>query len=160
LTTASTHELAARLLATGIAHDRIARDLWDTSSFGFLKVLAAALERAELEPMAVAGLGLTWTVIPAAERSRHGVAMEDIEGVIDVVRKAAEAEVAVVCKEDAPGEYMVSMRSKGRVDVSVVATALGGGGHRFAAGYTSYDDIGTLVEKLRTELAVTAHLDL
>jgi nanoRNase/pAp phosphatase (c-di-AMP/oligoRNAs hydrolase) len=42
----------------------------------------------------------------------------------------------------------------------VVATALGGGGHRFAAGYTSYDDIGTLVEKLRTELAVTAHLDL
>ncbi|MDQ1643259.1 MAG: bifunctional oligoribonuclease and phosphatase NrnA [Actinomycetota bacterium] len=159
-TTASTHELAARLLATGIAHDRIARDLWDTSSFGFLKVLAAALERAELEPMAVAGLGLTWTVIPAAERSRHGVAMEDIEGVIDVVRKAAEAEVAVVCKEDAPGEYMVSMRSKGRVDVSVVATALGGGGHRFAAGYTSYDDIGTLVEKLRTELAVTAHLDL
>jgi phosphoesterase RecJ-like protein len=122
-------------------------------------VLAAALERAELEPDAAGGLGLTWTVVPAAERARHGVAMEDIEGVIDIVRKAQEAEVAAVCKEDAPGEYMVSIRSKGRVDVSAVATALGGGGHRFAAGFTSYDDIDTLVKKLRSGLATQSHLD-
>ena len=46
-TTAATHELAARLLATGIAHDRIARHLWDVSSFGYLKVLGAARREAE-----------------------------------------------------------------------------------------------------------------
>jgi bifunctional oligoribonuclease and PAP phosphatase NrnA len=32
----------------------------------------------------------------------------------------------------------VSLRSKGAVDVSRVAVALGGGGHRLAAGFTGY----------------------
>jgi len=34
------------------------------------------------------------------------------------------------------GRVKVSLRSSGRVDVHGVATALGGGGHRFAAGIT------------------------
>jgi bifunctional oligoribonuclease and PAP phosphatase NrnA len=158
-TTPSTHALAARLLETGIRHDRISRDLWDTSSFGYLKVLAAALDRACLEPDVAHGLGLVWTVIPSAERDRHGVAMEEVEGVIDAVRKAAEAEVALVCKEDGAGEYKVSMRSKGRVDVSVFATALGGGGHRYAAGFTSYDDVATTVGRVRLLLEQAPLLD-
>ena len=56
---------------------------------------------------------------------------------IDLVRTAAEAEVAMVCKQVADGGWTVSMRSKGRVDVSAAAVALGGGGHRFAAGFSS-----------------------
>lgn len=55
-TTPATHELAGRLLATGIRQDLISRQLWDTTSFGYLKVLGAALERAVYEP-AAAGWG-------------------------------------------------------------------------------------------------------
>jgi len=148
-TTAQTHELAARLLATGIPHDRIARHLWDGSSFGYLKVLAGALDRAVLEPHVADGLGMVWTLIPLAERERHDVRLAEIEGIIDSVRRAAEAEVAVVCKEDAPGEYKVSLRAKGRIDVSELALALGGGGHRFAAGFTTYDNVDDAIAKVR-----------
>ncbi len=151
-TTPHTHALAARLLATGIAHDAISRQVWDTGSFGYLKVLAAALETAHLEPDAAGGLGLVWTAVPAQLRFQHGVALDELEGVIDVVRKTAEAEVALVAKEDDLGALRVSLRSKGQLDVSSVSGSLGGGGHRYAAGFTSYDGVDTTLARVRAAL--------
>jgi bifunctional oligoribonuclease and PAP phosphatase NrnA len=151
-TTAATHQLAARLLATGIRHDLISRSLWDTARFGYLKVLAMALDTAQLEPEAAGGLGLVWTVVGCAERERHGVAMDEIEGIIDVVRKTAEAEVALVLKEDEGGTYRASFRSKGGIDLGQVAVSLGGGGHRFAAGFTAGDDVDTTLAQFRAAL--------
>ncbi|NUU25565.1 MAG: bifunctional oligoribonuclease/PAP phosphatase NrnA, partial [Streptomycetaceae bacterium] len=139
-TTPDTHAMAARLLATGIPHDLISRAIWDTCRFGYLKVLSLALAAARLEPAAARGLGLVWTVVTRADREAHGIRLDEIEGVIDVVRKSAEAEVALVLKEDDHGRIQASARSKGRVDLGRVCSALGGGGHFYAAGYTAHDD--------------------
>src|SRR3954471_11003212 len=68
-TTPEVHEIAARLLRTGIAHDLIAREVFDTRSLGYLRLLASALERAALEPDALGGRGLVWTVVTAAQRA-------------------------------------------------------------------------------------------
>ncbi|MFD8592530.1 bifunctional oligoribonuclease/PAP phosphatase NrnA [Streptomyces sp. NPDC059637] len=135
-TTPATHELAARLLATGIRQDLISRELWDTSSFGCLKVVAAALERAVLEPGAADGRGLVWTVVPRADRERHHVPLDRIEGLIDALRKTAEADVALVLKEGDDGALHGSARSRGAVDLSAVCALMGGGGHSRAAGFT------------------------
>ncbi len=140
-TTPATHEFAGRLLATGIRHDEISRQLWDTVRFPYLKVLGHALDRARLDTAALGGLGLVWTVVPLADRRAHGLRLDEVESMIDVVRKAAEAEVAVVLKEDDMGAYQVSVRAKGRVDVGAVCTALGGGGHRYAAGFTAHGTV-------------------
>lgn len=148
-TTPATHEFAARLLSTGIRHDLISRRVFDTSSFGYLKVLSAALERATLEPAAASGRGLVWTWVPRADRERHGVAMHEIEGLIDVVRKVAGAEVALVLKEGEDGSFYGSSRAKGAVDLSVVCAGLGGGGHAYAAGFTSYDDVPAVLRRFR-----------
>ena len=43
-------------------------------------------------------------------------------------------------KEQPDGTNKVSLRSKGATDVGAIATGFGGGGHQFAAGYTS--DLG------------------
>ena len=59
-----------------------------------------------------------------------------LEALIDSVRCTAEADVSCVVKQVAEAEWAVSMRSKGAMDVSRVAVALGGGGHRLAAGFT------------------------
>jgi phosphoesterase RecJ-like protein len=59
----------------------------------------------------------------------------------------------MVIKEDDLGDLRVSLRSKGVADVSAVATALGGGGHRYAAGFTSDTrDIDELVAAVRVAL--------
>lgn len=152
-TTPAVHELAARLLATGIRHDKIARAIWDTNCFAYISMLGAVLSRTELEENAAAGLGLVWTYSTAEDLAAFGVGMEELEGVIDVIRTTAEAEVAAVCKQDADGTLKVSMRSKGRVDVGAVAVALGGGGHRLAAGLTSTADVPTTMERVRRLLA-------
>lgn len=159
-TTPETHYLAARLLATGIRHDLLSRRIWDQNPFGYIRLLGVALGRAVLEPAAVGGLGLIWTSVGAPELVAHGLTLEQLEGIIDVVRTAEEAEVAVVCKGDVDGSIRVSTRSKGEIDVGAVCSYLGGGGHRLAAGYTSYADVAATMAALRERLADVEYVGL
>jgi phosphoesterase RecJ-like protein len=156
-TTPQVHELAARLLATGLRHDLIARSLWDSSSLAYVQLLGRVCARAQVDAAAASGLGMVWTCVDTDDLARAGLAVGDVEGVIDVVRTAREAEVAVVLKQD--GElWKVSTRSRGAIDVGAVCASLGGGGHRFAAGFTStLDEAGTL-GSLRAALDAAPHL--
>ncbi|SBW27555.1 DHH family phosphoesterase [Protofrankia symbiont of Coriaria ruscifolia] len=147
-TTPEVHRLAARLLATGIRHDLITRTVWDTHRFSYLRLLGELLGRARLEPEH----DLVWTWCAFADLTGAGLTLDEIEGVIDIVRTTAEAEVAVVCKQDADQIWRVSVRSKGGVDVGAVCTQLGGGGHRFAAGLSSSDSLEQTMDTLREAL--------
>jgi phosphoesterase RecJ-like protein len=57
-----------------------------------------------------------------------------------------------VLKEEVGGTVRVSLRSLGAVDVRRIAEAHGGGGHRFAAGFTSDLDVGQVVAEIRSAL--------
>jgi phosphoesterase RecJ-like protein len=158
-TTPEVHELAARLLATGFRHDLVNRAIWDTAPVAFVRLLGEVCARTRLESDAVGGLGLVWTAVTADDLGRHGLGLSDIEGVIDVIRVAREAEVALVLKQEPDARAIkVSLRSKGAIDVGAVCASLGGGGHRFAAGLTSSDDVENTVAALRTALATAPHL--
>ncbi len=135
-TTPAVHELAAELLATGIDPGAISRELYDRAPYSYLGLLAAALRRATLDRDAAGGLGLVWTSVTRADRAAAGLPLDAAESVIDVIRRTDEAEVAVVLKEDDAGRWQVSTRSKSLVDVGAVCTALGGGGHARAAGFS------------------------
>jgi len=157
-TTSATHEMAARLLATGMRHDVVARHIYDDEPFGALRLLGTALDRSVLEESAVGGLGLVWTVVTGDDRAGYDLPLDAVERVIDVLRIATEAEVACVIKQDDTGAWRVSMRSKGRVDVSAVAIALGGGGHLFAAGFTGSGGPTEILDEVRASLAEQPHL--
>jgi phosphoesterase RecJ-like protein len=158
-TTPAVHELAARLLATGIRHDLISRAVWDTASLAYVRLLGDVCSRVQLDPEAAQGLGLVWTTIGVDDLERHGLQLTDVEGVIDVVRTAVEAEVALVLKEEpGTGHLRASLRSKGAIDLGAVCASLGGGGHRFAAGYTSTVGIDETLEQLRQALRTAPHL--
>jgi bifunctional oligoribonuclease and PAP phosphatase NrnA len=146
-----THVLAERLLATGIDGALIARRLLDTHPFGWLPMLSKVLGSAVLVPEAAQGLGLVHAVIRRSDR--EGLNSEEVESVIDIVRTTAEAELAAVFKETVtPEVWSVSLRSKNEIDVAALATQLGGGGHRFAAGYTAKGPIADVVAELRSAL--------
>jgi bifunctional oligoribonuclease and PAP phosphatase NrnA len=152
-TSARVHELAALLLRAGIEPGAVAHELWDRSPFGFLGLLGAAIGRARLEPAAAAGHGLVWTTVTQDDRAARGLPFEVSESVIDVVRRTDEADVAVVLKEDDNGCWQVSARSKGAADVGRACVALGGGGHRLAAGFTARGTAAEVMAALRDELA-------
>src|SRR5439155_24661165 len=61
LTTPAVHELAARLLATGIRPADISRRLFDSRPFGAMKLYGDVLARAVLEPGVAGGGGLVWS---------------------------------------------------------------------------------------------------
>jgi bifunctional oligoribonuclease and PAP phosphatase NrnA len=152
MTTPAVHELAARLLATGIQPGEISRRVFDTRPFGAVKLYGEVLGRAQLEPAAAGGVGLIWTYATLDDLRRHDQRPYVLEGLIDSVRCAAEADVSCVVKQVADGEWAVSMRSKGAVDVSRVAVALGGGGHRLAAGFTGRGTVDEVMAQIRAEL--------
>jgi bifunctional oligoribonuclease and PAP phosphatase NrnA len=145
-----THVLAARLLETGIDHADISRRLFDTAPFGWLRLLSMVTGRAQLETEV--GAGLVWTWSSTAEAAEHGLPGEQLEALVDVVRSTEEADVACVLKGQADGTWSVSMRSRGTTDLTRVALALGGGGHRAAAGFTSHADREGTIAAIRAEL--------
>jgi phosphoesterase RecJ-like protein len=50
----------------------------------------------------------------------------------------------------------VSARSKGLADVGRACVALGGGGHRLAAGFTASDQAADVMTALRRQLAIVS----
>jgi phosphoesterase RecJ-like protein len=157
-TTPQTHHIAARLLGTGIRHDIISRHIYDDEPFAAVKLLGVALSRAELDREAVNGLGLVSTYVTAQDRDVLGLPIDAVERVIDELRVATESEVACVMKEEDLGAWRVSLRSKGRVDVSAATVQLGGGGHRFAAGYTRVGERSCVLDELVAVLSSLPHL--
>lgn len=150
-TTPAAHLMAARLLAVGLDPERIARELWDRSPFGYLRLLGMVLERARLEP-GTGPAGLVWTFVTRADRAACGLPYDEVEGMIDVIRRTDDADMAVILKEDDDGAWQVSTRSKGAVDVARVCAALGGGGHVRAAGFTSHLTVEQTMTGLRALL--------
>ena len=147
-TTSGVFDLAAELLTFDIPVSQLSRTLFEEHSFAYLQLLAEALTNATLVPEQ----SFVWTSVNQELLARHGVTMEEVEGLIDIIRRTSEADVACVLKEDVDGTVKVSLRSVGATDVEQVATAHGGGGHRFAAGFTSHDDIDATVARIRASL--------
>jgi bifunctional oligoribonuclease and PAP phosphatase NrnA len=153
VTTTAVHAVAGRLLAAGVRPDVVAQQLWGSRPYGFARVLGAALSRLALDPSAVGGRGLVWTWTTSEDLVDAGLGLDEIEPVIEAVRATREADVAAVFKQDADGSYRVSTRSRGGTDVGAACAGLGGGGHRLAAGFTSYDDVETTARKLIAALS-------
>ena len=147
---AAAHRLAAELIEAGADPHSLVTPIMDTHPFPWLAVLAELLHDAELDPAAAGGLGLVHTVVPTDQVARFR--QEEVDGVVDTLRTAAEAEVAAVFKQVGPTRWTISLRSRGRVDVAAAAKALGGGGHPRAAGVTLEGTAGEAVAALRAVL--------
>ncbi|HZA40856.1 MAG TPA: bifunctional oligoribonuclease/PAP phosphatase NrnA [Actinomycetota bacterium] len=125
--------LAADLLGYDVPAAAIALEVFESSPFGYLKLLGRVLERAVLDESA--GFVYSWMTLEDLEVTN--VAPDETEKVIDVVRSTRSAEVAALIKEQPDGTFRVSLRSKGPTSVGEIARANGGGGHELAAGFTA-----------------------
>jgi phosphoesterase RecJ-like protein len=147
-TTPDVFEFARELAAFDVPIPELSRTLFEEHRFAYLQLLADVLVRAVLVPEK----HFVWTSVTQDDLARHGVTFEEVEGLIDVIRRTREAEVACVLKEAGDGTWRVSLRSLGTVDVRLVAEREGGGGHRFAAGFTSDDPADVVIAKILAAL--------
>ncbi len=132
-------KIAARLLEAGADPWLVTENVYESFAFRRLKLLGhilAAMERSEDGRIA-------WVVVTDDLYRATGTTAEDTDNFINFVRSAKGVEVAVLFRQTGDREYKISMRSKGRIDLSGLAQSLGGGGHKNAAGSTLQ---GTLEE--------------
>ena len=143
-TTSEVFDLAQELAGHGLPLGVITRELFEKHRFAYLRLAAEALSRASLDREH--RLVAAW--VTAEDLAHHGVGFDETEGLIDLVRQTAEADVSCVLKE-APGEGLrVSLRSFTGVDVGKVAAELGGGGHPFMSGFVSDCSIPATIERI------------
>jgi bifunctional oligoribonuclease and PAP phosphatase NrnA len=141
-TSPSTLRMAANLLEAGAKPAEISRHVYEEAPFGSLKVSGIALGRSKLDLEA----GVVSTTITEEDLESAGVDWPDTDNLIDSLRVAVEADVAVLAKVHEDGRVKVSLRSRGDTDVGSLAAAMGGGGHRLASGFTSHGDPDKIVE--------------
>jgi bifunctional oligoribonuclease and PAP phosphatase NrnA len=147
------HEMAGQLLAQGVDAHAIYRRLYEGVPQGKLELLARGLSHVERYD---GGL-LTVTHLTLEDYRSTGADESYSEGVVDHLRSVEGTAVAGLVRDlltEAAPRRKVSLRATDdRVDVSVIARSLGGGGHRRAAGFSTDLDFPELVEVLRAELA-------
>jgi len=132
------HLMAAELIGAGVDVNAIYRRLYEELPYSKLELLSRGLANVRRFD----GGRLTLTQLDRADFEAAGAEESYSEGVIDHLRSVEGTKVAALAREllDASkaGLRKVSLRATdGTVDVSVIARAAGGGGHRQAAGFTT-----------------------
>ncbi|HYV17193.1 MAG TPA: bifunctional oligoribonuclease/PAP phosphatase NrnA [Conexibacter sp.] len=147
------HEMAADLIEAGVDVHDVYRRIYEGIPYGKLALLARGLTRVERFDEG----RLTLTRLSAEDYRDTGAQENYSEGVIDHLRSVEGTAVAGLVRDRIGGEEglrKVSLRaSDDRVDVSAIARAQGGGGHRQAAGFSTTLAWEELVEFLRAEVA-------
>jgi phosphoesterase RecJ-like protein len=142
--------LAADLLGYGVPATLIAREVFDSAPFGYLKLSGRVLERARLHPEE----RFVYSWVTQSDLTETGVSMDATDNLIDLVRSTRDADVAALFKQQYDGRFRVSLRSKARA-IGAIARAHGGGGHELAAGFTAAN-MGDAVEAIRRALRASA----
>jgi phosphoesterase RecJ-like protein len=156
-TTPEAHAMAAELIEAGVSPAGIHRRLYEGLPFARLQLLARALSRVERYDDGV----VTMTTLYHRDFAELNALDTDSEGIVDHLRAVENTAVAVLIREliapDRVGQRKVSLRATDdRVDVSVIARSLGGGGHRQAAGLSTEHPLDEL--KMRVRAGVAAQL--
>ena len=151
-TTPKALRLAAELVEAGADVHKVFQGVYESVQFAKLKLLARALERAQIYE----GGRLVISYLLRGDFAEVGAAEPYSEGIIDYLRAVEGADMAALIREpprgDAPARRVSLRASADELDVSKIARASGdGGGHRQAAGFSSSDSIEEITEFIRRE---------
>lgn len=128
-TTGASLKICYQLVELGARPYEIATEVYESYSPGRMRLLGLALNT-----LSMAGDGrIAWIVVTREMMDSTGTGPEDTEEFVNFPKSIRGVEVALLFRET-EGGVKVSLRSKGRVDVASIASSLGGGGHRAAAG--------------------------
>ena len=148
-TTAKSLRLAAELVEAGADVHAVFQQVYESVEFAKLKLLARALDRARV----LEGGRIVVSHLVRTDFGEVGAVEPYSEGIIDYLRAVEGSELAVLIREpprdDGPVRRISLRASIDELDVSAIARAFGGGGHRQAAGFSSEKSIDEITELVR-----------
>jgi len=145
-TTARAFKLAEELVRCGADPVHIAQSIYFTTALSKMRLLGCALSTLQREG------SLAWMHVTQEIMERCDATEADCEGLVNYILAIAGIEVALFFRELPDGNFRVSLRSRGHVNVAVVAESFGGGGHECASGCPVNGPLSNAVEQLRGRL--------
>ncbi len=152
------HQMAAELIEAGVDVQLVYRQLYEEMPPAKLALLALALAQVQRFDSGE----LTLAALSASDFDRAEAEESYSEGIIDQLRALQGTKVAALVRElrsgERKGQHKVSLRATDDdVDVSIIARAQGGGGHRRAAGFSTTLELDELIAFLRGAIASQLH---
>jgi bifunctional oligoribonuclease and PAP phosphatase NrnA len=143
-----TFDICRRCVEAGLDPTAVSRAIYDNNNLGRVRIWGAVLNDMQLSADGrVASLQMD-----RALAARCGATYDDTEGLINFPLTVKEIQAVAFFKESAPGDWRISMRSKGDVNVNAIAKEFGGGGHVNAAGCGATGDLAHLVPLFEQKL--------
>ncbi len=148
------HVMAADLIDAGVDVHDVYRRVYEDVPYGKLALLARGLAKVKRYDDG----RLTMSELTAQDFAASGAQESYSEGVVDHLRAVQGTALAALVRDRIGdgelGQRKVSLRAgKDEIDVSAIARAQGGGGHKQAAGFTTGLSPDDLVRFLRDQLA-------
>jgi phosphoesterase RecJ-like protein len=141
-TTAEVLRIAAELVETGASPVDTSNSLYETWSEGRFRLLIMALNTLEMRN------DVAITFVTREMYRETGTVPEDTENFPSFTRIIKDAKVSAFFRELDGNHWKVSLRSKGNINVALIASRMGGGGHKNAAGYEIKSDFESAKESL------------
>lgn len=142
----------SRLVEAGASPERTFRQVYGGQELAKMKLLSQALSRVEEHFGGRLLLSCQYLEDFEGKKSNTRGSYE----LYNLLQTVKGVEVIAFVREESRGQWSVGLRSGGTVDVGSLASALGGGGHRMAAGFnyrgTCEEIKGLLLEHLGKSL--------
>lgn len=153
-TSPETHRIAAALLAQGITPNEIQGRVFDTNSRSRLGLLGFALSEKLVH---VPEHDASYMSLTAEELKRFDYKRGDTEGLVNYGLSIQDTRFTALASEK-DGVVKISFRSKGDLDVNVIARDnFGGGGHKNAAGARSERTLDEVLDIIRSIIQTIPH---
>jgi len=142
--TPQTYKYTEELARKKIDADAILKFFFKSNELSKLKLLSKALNTLKLYANDTFALMYLRYVDFARCKGEFG----DTLGIVDNAINISKVKTAAIIIERQPKEFYVSLRSKGEIDVSEIATKFDGGGHKTMAAFNYTGDFKTLKRSL------------
>ncbi len=124
------HEIAIACIKEGLNTSKIYQQVYETSSKGRMRLLGKILDTLSFEYDSE----LAWFTIDEALLKKTETDKKDVDGFTDFIRTIRGVEIALMIFQNSSDTCRINYRSKGKYVINEMAKALGGGGHKYAAG--------------------------
>ena len=141
-TTPEAFKIAADLVEAGASPAYISNRLYETWSKERFALFSMTLNTLEIRG------AVAITYVTQEMYQKTGTGPGDTESFPSFPRIIKDVKVSAFFRELGVNSWKVSLRSKGDINVALIASQLGGGGHKNAAGFVIKSDLGSAKETL------------
>jgi bifunctional oligoribonuclease and PAP phosphatase NrnA len=149
-TTQEVHKTVSYLLSYDIRPSKIFSYIYECEPRNRFKLLEIALKRIKI----IDSESLIYSYVLKKDFQKLDLPYSANDGIIEMLRSVKDIDVAALFKQVEKDHFKVSLRSSNNgVDVSKIAQAFGGGGHKKAAAYSCNGKMRINIINLTKEVA-------